>query len=191
MMHGAWLRRALSAILLAAGAWSAMPALASVPAPGSEAAPYVSNLVPGAKAVGGGRLTWLGFHAYDAVLYAANARFVDNAPFALELTYARKFKGSAIAERSVAEIRKFGIADERELVEWQGILAGLFPDVVPGDRLTGISQTDGTARFFHNGRALGVLSDERLRRAFFSIWLDPRTSAPDLRRKLLGDSGQR
>ena len=50
---------------------------------------------------------------------------------------------------------------------------------------------DGTLRFFHNDRALGALNDERLRRAFFSIWLDPRTSAPDLRRKLLGDSGQR
>lgn len=191
MTHQAWRRRMLAVLTVATGAWCMPPALANVPPPGNEAAPYVNMLVPGAKVVGGGRLTWLGFHAYDAVLYAANARFADNAPFALELTYARKFKGAAIAERSIVEIRKLGLADERELAEWQGLLAALFPDVVPGDRLTGVSQGDGALRFFHNGRALGVLNDERLRRAFFSIWLDPRTSAPDLRRKLLGDSGQR
>jgi len=187
---GGW-RAVLAAMCVAAGPWWAAPAAANIPPAGNEAAPYVSSLVPAARVVGGGRFTWLGFHAYDAVLYAANARFADNAPFALELTYARKFKGAAIAERSIAEIRKLGLADEREIADWQAALAGLFPDVVPGDRLTGVSQSDGTARFFHNGRPLGTLGDERLRRAFFSIWLDPRTSAPDLRRKLLGDSGQR
>jgi hypothetical protein len=184
-------RLALAVMLAAIGAWSAAPASATIPPAGNEAAPYVSSLVPAARVVGGGRLTWLGFHAYDAVLYAANARFAENAPFALELTYARKFTGAAIAERSIVEIRKLGLAEERELADWQSTLAGLFPDVAPGDRLTGVSQADGTARFFHNGRALGSLNDERLRRAFFSIWLDPRTSAPDLRRKLLGDSGQK
>ena len=191
MTHGSRRRLVLAATLVIAGSWCMSSALANIPAPGNQAAPLVSGLVPGARVVGGGRLTWLGFHAYDAVLYAGNARFDDNAPFALELTYARKFKGAAIAERSVVEIRKLGLADERELAEWQGLLAGVFPDVVSGDRLTGVSQADGTLRFFHNDRALGTLSDERLRRAFFSIWLDPRTSAPDLRRKLLGDSGQR
>ena len=191
MMRGEKRRWILAALLLAAGSWCTTSALASIPASGNEAPALVSSLVPGARVVGGGRLTWLGFHAYDAVLYAGNARFNDNAAFALELTYARKFKGAAIAERSVVEIRKLGLADERELAEWQGLLAGLFPDIVPGDRLIGVSLADGTLRFIHNDRALGTLNDERLRRAFFSIWLDPRTSAPDLRRKLLGDSGQR
>lgn len=167
------------------------PSVANLAGPGQAAAPYVSQLIPGARVVGGGRLTWLGFHAYDAVLYAENARYVDTAPFALELTYARRFKGAAIAERSIVEIRKLGLAGDQELAEWQGILAGIFPDVGPGDRLTGVSLGNGTLKFFHNGRAIGSSDDERLRRAFFSIWLDPRTSAPDLRRKLLGDAGPR
>ena len=191
MRPSKWRRLTLAAMFATTVAWWAAPASAIIPPAGNEAAAYVSSLVPAARVVGGGRLTWLGFHAYDAVLYAANARFAENAPFALELIYARKFKGAAIAERSIAEIRKLGLAEDRELAEWQSTLVGLFPDVVPGDRLTGVSQADGTARFFHNGRALGTLNDERLRRAFFSIWLDPRTSAPDLRRKLLGDSGQK
>jgi len=147
---------------------------------------HISNLIPDAQRVGGGRLTWFGIHAYDAALYAENARFVANAPLALELTYARNFKGANIAERSISEIRKMGLATETEAGEWLGILVGIFPDVRPGDRLAGVQGASGPAQFFHNGRAVGSIANERLKRAFFAIWLDPRTSAPDLRNRLIG-----
>lgn len=177
-------RSALAACLLGA-------ALAGWPGAGAaEPAPSVKSLVPDAKPVGAGRLTWFGFHAYDAVLYAQNARFSETAPFALELTYARKFKGSAIAERSISEIRKLGLGVEQELVRWQEVLGSLFPDVVPGDRLTGVSTAAGQARFFHNDRPIGAITEERLKRAFFAIWLDPRTSAPELRARLLGEAAR-
>ncbi len=152
-------------------------------------APYITQLIPGAQTVGTGRLTWLGFHAYDAALYAGEARYEDGKPFALGLTYARKFKGAAIAERSISEIRKLGLAQDQELTQWQVTLGNIFPDIEPGDQLTGVSLGGGALRFFHNGRAIGTVNDEALRHAFFSIWLDPRTSAPELRRKLLGDTG--
>jgi hypothetical protein len=184
--------RACAGWALAACAFAFTPtSLAVVQGALLDPAPYVRNLIPDAQIVGGGRLTWFGLHAYDAALYSANARYVEGAPFALQLTYARKFKGALIAERSIAEIRRLDLAQEQELANWQGILGGLFPDVAPGDRLTGVSLGNGHLRFFHNGRELGTITNEQLRRAFFSIWLDPRTSAPDLRRKLLGDAGRR
>jgi hypothetical protein len=42
------------------------------------------------------------------------------------------------------------------------------------------------ARFWRNGAPLGEVADPAFSRAFFSIWLDPRTSAPELRAALLG-----
>lgn len=152
----------------------------------SAADTHISNLIPGAQRVGAGRLTWFGIHAYDAALYAENARFVENAPLALELTYARNFKGASIAERSISEIRKLGLASETEATEWLGLLTDIFPDVRPGDRLAGVQATSGPAQFFHNGRSVGSIANERLKRAFFAIWLDPRTSAPALRNRLIG-----
>ena len=62
---------------------------------------------------------------------------------------------------------------------------GLFPDVTAGDRLTGINQADGQVRFFRNDADIGRVADPLFGEAFFGIWLDPRTQAPDLRRALL------
>lgn len=153
-----------------------------------EPTAYVREAIPAAGIVGSGTLSWFGFHAYDAALFAAGGRFIDGQPFALELTYARDFKGVAIAERSVSEIRKLGLGSDTELATWLDTLQTLFPDIRKGDRLTGVATPNAPARFFHNCRLIGALTDERLARAFFAIWLDPRTSAPELRARLLGQA---
>ncbi|MFN0163227.1 MAG: chalcone isomerase family protein [Burkholderiales bacterium] len=162
---------------------------ASVATTERNAAPYVRTWLPEARMVGSGRLTWLGFHAYDAALYAPQGRFVADRPYALELTYARDFKGEVIAERSISEIRKLGKLSDADAMPWAALLRELFPDVRRGDRLTGIAGADSPARFYLNGRAIGTIADERLAQAFFAIWLDSRTSAPGLRKQLLGLSG--
>jgi hypothetical protein len=202
------LRRAFAACAaLLAGAVmaaSAPPGDSSAPAGNSPAArapagapasldrpvsAYVRAWLPEARAVGAGRLTWLGFHAYDAVLYAPQGRYAPDRPFALELTYARDFKGVTISERSLSEMTRLGRVAEADAAAWSTQLRELFPDVRKGDRLTAVAGADAPARLYHNGRAIGSLTDERLARAFFAIWLDSRTSAPTLRRQLLGQSG--
>ena len=57
-----------------------------------------------------------------------------------------------------------------------------FPDVTPGDRLTGLATLQGATRFFHNGRQTAPVADPEFGRLFFGIWLSPHTSEPDLRR---------
>jgi hypothetical protein len=152
-----------------------------------EASPYVRELIPAAQAVGAGRFTFFGFHAYDAALFAEGGRYAPGTPFALELTYARSFKGRAIADRSMIEIKKLGLASDADVGPWLKAMNEAFPDVREGDRLTGVSPAAGPARIFPTGRAVGELADERLKRAFFAIWLDPRTTAPELRAQLLGE----
>lgn len=171
--------------LVLAGLWFAPRAGAAEPAVQAPGAP-IRALIANPHAVGSGRYTWLGFHVYDAALFAPAGRYAADGDFALELRYAREFRGEAIAERSIAEMRRIGGSGETQLARWGGMLRSLFPDVRPGDRLTGIALATGTAHFFHNGRQIGSIEEPGLVRAFFSIWLDERTSAPALRARLLG-----
>ena len=63
-------------------------------------------------------------------------------------------------------------------------MARIFPDVRPGDHVLGLQLPEG-AHFFLNDRPLGAIDDPAFARAFFAIWLDARTSAPELRAALL------
>ena len=108
-------------------------------------------------------------------------------PLALRLDYKRNIEGKAIAEASVKEMRRF-VADEALLKRWGEAMARLFPDVKPGDHILGVYRPEG-AVFLFNGQALGEIAEPAFARQFFAIWLDPRTSAPELREALLRRAG--
>ena len=63
-----------------------------------------------------------------------------------------------------------------------------FPDVNPGERLTGLFWPDEGVRFFHNGRLRADIADAEFARKFFAIWLSPKSSQPKLRLALLGSA---
>jgi hypothetical protein len=88
-----------------------------------------------------------------------------------------------LAQASVQEMQRLA-GDEDRLQDWGAQLARIFPDVEPGDRITGLHLPSG-ARFTHNNQEIGRIDDTAFAEAFFGIWLSPRTSAPDLRAALL------
>ncbi len=61
-----------------------------------------------------------------------------------------------------------------------------FPDIVKGDRITGVFEPGVTAKFFFNGQPRGEIRDADFALRFFGIWLSPKTSEPKLRDALLG-----
>ena len=132
---------------------------------------------------GSGEFRRFGFLVYEATLWAGGEDPL-RPPLALKLTYKRNISGQDIAEASVKEIRNLGLADEAVLRNWGEQMARIFPDVRPGDHILGLQLPEG-ARFFLNDRPLGAIDDPAFARAFFAIWLDPRTSAPELRAALL------
>lgn len=136
--------------------------------------------------LGEGTLRWFGFKVYDATLWAAREQADFSAPLRLELRYARALSGAAIAERSDEEIARLGFGTSEQRAGWLEAMRRLFPDVEAGDALAGEHLPGQGARFFRNGAPLGEIADPEFSRAFFSIWLDPRTSAPALRASLLG-----
>lgn len=131
---------------------------------------------------GSGEYRRFGFLVYEATLWAGDDPL--RPPLALKLTYRRTIAGQAIADASVSEIRQLGIADEATLLRWGQQMTALFPNVKPGDHITGHYRAEG-AQFHFNDRLLGGIDDPAFARAFFAIWLDPKTSAPDLRAALL------
>lgn len=136
--------------------------------------------------LGEGTLRWFGLKVYDATLWAAGGVADFSAPLRLELRYARALSGAAIAERSDEEIAQLGYGTPQQRASWLHAMQRLFPDVAAGDALAGEHLPGRGARFTRNGRPLGEIADPAFSRAFFSIWLDPRTRAPALRAQLLG-----
>lgn len=145
-------------------------------------APYVSGLKP----VGSARMSVLMFDVYDATLFARNGIWAPGDPLALQLTYLRNIKGVAIADRSTEEMRNIGIKDEVKLAAWHSQMKRIFPDVYEGVTLTGILTPNGETVFLKDGREIGHIKDSEFGKAFFGIWLSEKTSAPDLRSRLLG-----
>jgi len=136
--------------------------------------------------LGDGTMRWFGLKIYEARLWTAGGAPDFSRPFRLELRYARSLRGEAIAERSVEEIERLGFGTPEQRERWLAAMRRLFPDVAEGDALAGEHLPGRGARFTRNGRPLGEVVDPAFSRAFFSIWLDPRTSEPGLRAALLG-----
>ena len=147
--------------------------------------PAVAALAPGLVPQGGGVLRFLGIAVYDGWYWSEGRGWSLERPFALDLHYHRSLEGTRIAERSVDEIAGLGLGSAAQRSRWGELMRGIFPDVRKGDRITGVHLPPATVRYFHNGRAIGEIVDREFARAFFGIWLDPRTSRRDFRSQLL------
>lgn len=175
---------AVAVVMVVAGA--AIPA-AAVDDPAAPPS-FVQQALPAAALLGRGQMRFLGLRIYDARLWVGpqfRAADFGKHPLALELKYHRAFKGTAIAQRSIDEIRRQGELAPALAQRWQKALAALLPDVQPGDRLTGLYQPGQGMQLWRGELLLGSIDDAELARSFFAIWLSPRTSEPSLRSALL------
>lgn len=173
-----------AAFLLAATAAAWWPAAVQATTP----EPTVRAALQDKQLQGNARLRVWGFEVYDAKLWAGNGfdaqRYAQHR-FALELNYLRSFKGSAIAERSLDEMRGIATVSPEQATRWLAAMNTLFPDVQRGDRITGVHVPGSGARFYLNDRLLGELADEDFSRLFFGIWLSAKTSQPAMRATLI------
>lgn len=172
-----------------------LPALfAGAPDARAAGAPsFITERIPGAALCGKGAMRFFMWNVYEAELYAGEGECAGAAemssPLALRLRYLRDFKGKAIADRSVSEMRTAApeeTGDEILLAAWHEKMKALFPDVKKGDSITGVYLPGEDSFFYVNGAEAGAVGDARFGKPFFSIWLSENTSAPSLRTALLG-----
>jgi hypothetical protein len=178
------LRQTVAAALLAAlGAGAQTP-----PPPAAPGSAALQDL----PRIGSARLRVWAWDVYDAHLLAPagfDLRRFEEQRFGLELNYLRAFQGVDIAARSIDEMKGLAPIEPAQALRWQSAMAELFPNVRPGDRLTGVHLPGNGARFYFNGRAIGEIADDAFSRQFFGIWLSPRTSQPRLREALMQPIG--
>jgi hypothetical protein len=154
----------------------------------------IASSIPDVRSIGHARLKVLGFQVYDARLWAEpdfQPTAYDESRFALEITYLRSFDNNAVADRSIKEMRRLGKLSDTQQTQWLAQMRAIFPDIAKGDRLTGIHQPGVGAAFSFNGKPIGEIRDAEFARLFFGIWLSPQTSAPEMRRELLGLAGNK
>lgn len=147
--------------------------------------------LPGSRLQGEATLRYFGLRVYHARLWTRpdfRPAAVSEQPLVLELEYLRDLKGSAIAERSLQEMRRAGNFTEAQGQRWLADMQRIFTDVKAGDRLSGQHLPGAGVRFWLNGRLVGQVDDAQFAQLFLGIWLAPTTSEPDLRIALLGQS---
>ncbi len=147
--------------------------------------------VPGARIIGTGDFSVFGFDVYNARLWSAAQPLVEGQPFALELIYLRRISRDDLVEASVDEIKRLAGSSisPAQLAVWQTQMQQAFVDVRAGTRITGVYLPGQGARFFVGQQLQHEIDDPQFARAFFDIWLSPRTRSPELRQQLLGVAG--
>lgn len=151
----------------------------------------VAAALKAVQLLGRAPLRFFGLLVYEARLWTTakfDAARYELSPFALELEYARKLEGVAIAERSIAEMRRVDKFSEAQAQKWLALMTQAFPNVGAQDRLTGVHDGAGGVRFYFNGKETGAIQDQAYARLFFGIWLSPKTSSPALRSALINQA---
>lgn len=167
-------------------AWLAL-ALFLVPLAAEARPSEVARALPGAERVGAARYEVLTLHVFDAELWSQRSTFAWGTPFALTLTYRRNFSARSLIGRSATEMRRRGVSAQNvEAITSR--LQSCFADVAPGDRITGVSTGDDSARFYFNGIQRCQVSWPGFDQAFFGIWLDARGSQAEESARLRGQA---
>jgi hypothetical protein len=161
-------------------------ALALTASPALASPVEVARAMPEAQRVGQAPYRVLGFHVFDAELWAERAAFSWERPFAVSLTYQRSIPARAIVNRTITEMTQRGAGTAETLEPLRARLETCFADVRPGDRITGVSTGPNTARFYYNGTRRCEVEWAGFRRDFFGIWLDARGSQRALSQQLRG-----
>jgi hypothetical protein len=146
-------------------------AFALFASPAAARPPEVTQALPNSEQVGEAQYRALSILLFSAETWADGGDFSWNEPFALTLTYHRNARASTLINRSIREMSQRGAGSAASLAPLRAQLASCFPNVARNDRITGVSTSADTARFYYNGVQRCDVRWPGFRRYFFGIWL--------------------
>ena len=141
----------------------------------------------GLKLVGEGKMTFLFWDVYLARLYTPSGGYKNTlTPLALEFNYLMDIEAKDLIEETVNQWRKQKMQRHDDERLWLEQLNAIWPNVAEGDQLLFVVDENHYSRFYHNQNYLGVIESIDFSKRFSAIWLSENTTAPKVRKKLLG-----
>ena len=137
---------------------------------------------------GKGDFDYFLFDVYKIELYsdARDPKLLYNGPLKLKLIYERDFSAKDIIKRSLSEMKDAGVS-QTKFQAYKRYLRKLIPDIKEGDSLSAVYLPNSGLKILLNEKNNSVkIKNEDFCIDFLNIWLGPKTSAPKLRKKLLG-----
>ncbi|MDP5130656.1 MAG: chalcone isomerase family protein [Paraglaciecola sp.] len=147
-----------------------------------------ANPIADFKMVGKAKLEVLFWDVYRSELYTPSGTFEAKIfPQALKIHYLRNIKSKDLIERTDEEWQKLGIS-ATQTAPWLEQLTAIWPDIKKGDELLLLVDQQHRSRFYFNNDIIGDIEDTDFGFNFLRIWLDEKSSYPDLQRQLIGEN---
>jgi hypothetical protein len=135
--------------------------------------------------IGEGTLSRFGFTVLNMSLWADGRQVDYDTPMALTTHYDVGFYGYQQAERITEEIDRLYPLSNAGKRRYKQKLTRVFPGVEEGDTVTALYLPEEGLRMYRNNRLVGMLDNPEMAKRFFEVWLNRRTSEPELRSQLL------
>lgn len=141
------------------------------------------------KLVGEGMMSYLFWDVYLARLYTKTGAYESEVrDTAIEFNYKLDIESKDLVEETIKQWRELELEEHQEEPQWANSLLEIWPDVKEGDQLLFYIDATGHANFYFNNQFRGQIPSKEFSARFKSIWLSEDTTAPKVRRKLLGQS---
>lgn len=138
---------------------------------------------------GEGTLSKLLFYIYDASVWTDEKEWSMDSTYALCLKYRMNFDAADLVDRSLQEMDQQEPLTDTDKEMFKNLLTKVFPNVKKGDNITALYRPSRGVTLYHNDKPTGSIADQTLAKRFLSIWLSPKTSEPELRKKLVEKPG--
>ena len=141
----------------------------------------------GLKLVGEGVMSVLFWDVYLAKYYTPSGSYSQElSPLALEFNYMMDIDAKDLVEETINQWRELDLDEHPQEKQWAEQLNVIWPDVAEGDQLIFRVNDQLHSRFYYNQQYVGSIESREFSERFAAIWLSEKTTAPKVRKKLLG-----
>ena len=127
--------------------------------------------------------TWYWFDVYEVKLWTSDNEFPNyEKPLIMTYDYRRDIKAQDLIKTSEEEWAKLKLCGVTQSKLWADQLSKIWPDIKSGDSLTAWFDGEAT-HFYQKNKFLGSMPGKSFSKAFFQIWLHPKSQTAELRKR--------
>lgn len=135
--------------------------------------------------IGDYHLKTFGLKIYYIELFSDKNIYSSKNNLAIVINYQRNFSKKILVDRSIVEIKRTNIIDDKEtLSSYEKTLNEIYSDVKIGDRKTAYYNPQKGVKLYFNGQKIGEITDPVFAKRFMGIWLNPDSSYPKMTKSL-------